>query len=248
MRPLIILMVAANVAVFLYWNVIETQERSPQPIAPAASTPTILTAAERPAPGAQCQSLGPVPNRQVLASVTAWLGDRYGAVVEREESLPAPPIYRVQLETASADLANRLAQRLRASGVNDIAVLPPEPGETAVIVAMGLFADRANADRRLQDLHRRGIDGQVTDIERNTSQWWVDFTSTDRPDTEALVRAVPAAVNIGLAPCVFAMPNEDQPADGIPKRRDSKPPTPGAPSTGLPSPSIGASRAKGAVV
>jgi len=247
MKRLVILLFIANVAVYLYGHYVDVPSTAPI----ARSTPpppTILTTAERPAPTAQCQSIGPMANRQLLTAVSAWLGDRFGTVSEREDSLPAPPVYRVQLETQSADLAARLAQRLRASGGGDIAVLPPEPGETAVIVAMGLFADHANADRRLQDLRRRGIDAHITEMERHTSQWWLDFTSVDSPDHDALVRAIPTAAAVTLAPCELSLPSEEPTTDSAPKPSTKAPTPPPGPATSLPTPKLGAGHSKGAVV
>ena len=87
MKRLVILLLIANGAVYLYGHFVDAS-----PTAPIARTaplpPTILTAAERPAPTPQCQSLGPMANRPLVMAVTAWLGDRFGAVSEREDSLP----------------------------------------------------------------------------------------------------------------------------------------------------------------
>ena len=247
MKRLVILLLIANGAVYLYGHFVDAS-----PTAPIARTaplpPTILTAAERPAPTSQCQSLGPMANRPLVMAVTAWLGDRFGAVSEREDSLPAPPEYRVQVDTESADLATRLAQRLRASGAGDIAVLPPEPGDTKVIVAMGLFADRANADRRLQEVRRRGIDAHISEMERHTSQWWLNFTAVNSPDHDALVRAIPAAAAVTLAPCELSLPGEEQPTGAAPDASKKTPVPPAGPSTGLPAPKLGVGHAKGAVV
>lgn len=214
MKRIALLLVLANCGVFLYWRYgdLASTDAPVAPVLPTSAPAPILLVSERPPPKPQCQSLGPVANRLILTAVERWLGDRFGALSEREAMAPASPVFRVQVTTPSADLATRLAQRLKASGVNDVAVLAPDPGETAVIIALGIFSDRANADRRVIDLRRHGVDPAISTIERQTSQWWLDFSSLESPDRDALVHAVPTASAVTLAPCELAGGNDDAPA------------------------------------
>jgi hypothetical protein len=236
MKKIAALLVLANAAIFLYWRYLNP----PAPALPAEKTAAparILLASERPAPTPECRSMGPLPNRQALAAVTHWMGDRYGELTEREATVAAPPAYRVQLETVSADQAARLAQRLRGLGLGDIAVLAPEPGETKVVVAMGLFGDRGNADRRVLDVRRHGVEPSILPIERHASQWWIDFTSLETPDLAELAHALTVGAAVALAPCEVAIPNDEGPTS----------PTPGtAPeSKGNSTPKLGGSRSSG---
>ena len=237
MKKIAALLLLGNATLFLYWRYLSPP--APMMVAEKAAPPArILLASERPAPTPECHSVGPLPNRQALAAVTHWMGDRFGELTEREATMPAPPSYRVQLETVSADQAARLAQRLRGLGLGDIAVLAPEPGETKVVVAMGLFSDRGNADRRVQDVRRHGIEPSILPMERHTSQWWIDFTSLETPDLAELVHSASVGTAVALAPCEVAVPS-DEPPTSAPQNAVPE-------SKGNVAPKLGSSRSSGA--
>ncbi len=242
MKWLVLLLVLANGAFLLYWHTlqpVQISERSGPALASVAPA-RILLAQERPAPTPQCQSLGPINNREILAAVNHWLGDAYGALTEREVNVAAAPVFRVQVQTPSADLATRLAQRVRSGGDGAVAVLPPEPGETTVVVALGLFADRSNADRRVLELHRHGVDAGILTIERHTSQWWIDFTAVATPNHAALIGAVSGTAAVTIVPCELMLPHEEEPAVTNPAPL----PVP----NGIPMPKLGADSGKRATV
>ena len=197
MRRLAALLLLGNFVLFMAYRYGSPAD-TVLPVASTAPAPRILLAAERPAPKPECRSIGPFASRLLMTKVSQWMADRFGPLNERDATVPAPPAYRVQIETQSADQAARLAQRLRAAAVGDIAVLAPEPGETAVIIAMGLFAERSNADRRIAELRRYGVDPRIAPIERHASQWWLDFTALESPDLAELARAVPTAKDVAL--------------------------------------------------
>lgn len=227
MKKIAAVLIIANVAVYWVWHYLAP----PAPVPPtekAAPPARILLASERPQPTAECRSVGPLSNRQVMTAVTRWMGARFGEVTEREATVPAPPMYRVQVETVSADQAARLAQRLRGLGLGDIAVLAPEPGGSTVIVAMGLFGDRGNADRRAMEMRRHGVEPAVFSMERHASQWWIDFTSLETPDLSDLARSVSAAGAVALAPCEVVIPGDEAPSlptpGATPEPKASPPP------------------------
>jgi hypothetical protein len=211
-RRLAILLLLGNFVLFLAYRY-ESPVEAASPVDPSATAPKILLASERPAPKPECRSVGPFASRLLMTKVSQWMADRFGPLTERDTTVAAPPAYRVQIETQSADQAARLAQRLRAAAVGDIAVLAPEPGETAVIVAMGLFSERANADRRVVELRRFAVEARIAPIERHASQWWLDFTALESPDLAALAREVPTARDTALAPCEATVPADEGPAD-----------------------------------
>jgi SPOR domain len=236
MKKLAAVLVIANVAVYWVWHYL-TPPASVPPTEKATPPARILLASERPQPTAECRSLGPLANRQAMTAVTRWMGERFGELTEREATVPAPPVYRVQVETVSADQAARLAQRLRGSGLADIAVLPPEPGESSVIVAMGLFGDRANADRRAMEMRRHGVEPAVFPMERHVSQWWIDFTSLETPDLSDLARTASVGTGVALAPCEVVIPGDEAPPSPAP----SATPDPKA----SPPPKLGGGRSSG---
>ena len=232
MRRLAVLLLLCNLVLFLAYRYASPPAVVP-PVAPTTSAPKILLATERPAPKPECRSVGPFASRLLMTRVSQWMADRFGPLTERDTTVPAPPAYRVQIEMQSADQAARLAQRLRAASAGDIAVLAPEPGETAVIVAMGLFAERSNADRRIAELRRFGVDPRIAPIERHASQWWLDFTALESPDLAELARAVPTARDVALAPCEATVPADEAPV---------------APEKTAPAPKPGGLRSSGAAV
>jgi uncharacterized lipoprotein YbaY len=226
MKRLLLSLAALNAGAYLYWHMTD---------APAIAVidhksvlpPTIQLAAERPPPAAQCQTLGPIKSADVLEAVKGWLGDRFGAVQNRQDAEDGSVLYRVDISVPDEAAANRLLQRLPNAGGKDVAVLPKRAKEGGVLISFGLFAERSGAERRLQEVRTRGIGAG---LELVHERWWLNFTSVDTPDAAELIKAVPAAEGVAVGPCP-----DQSPAEVVPDANEPATKVPQSPTTTQPS-------------
>jgi hypothetical protein len=242
-KRILLSLAALNAAAYLYWHLTDA------PVISAADHPSIVPpriqlASERPPPAARCQTLGPIKSADVLAAVKEWLGDRFGALQNRQDAEDGAVLYRVDVSVADVAAAQRLLQRLPNAGGKEAAVLPMRTKDGGVLISFGLFAERSGAERRLQDVRSRGI---AAGLELIHERWWLNFTSVDTPDAADLIKAVPAAEGVAVGPCP-----EQPPAEGVPDGNDpvlkapQSPPTP--PSTQSPTSKTAATRPRLAMI
>jgi hypothetical protein len=156
---------------------------------------------------ARCTSVGPFAE-QTLAERA--FGQLRGA--DREPSLRRVDAegaagFRVVLSAPSLERASSTAMRLRAAGVGDLEIVPPEAGGTQALVVLGTYSDRERAQRRAEDLRRYAIAPTVAEVTRSATSWWVDVLETTPAaslEPAALVRAVGSPPGVALVPCPAA--------------------------------------------
>ena len=222
-------LVFANVAVYAYLHLVAPP---PPPPAPAPAPHPLRLAGEPVAAAATpaCRSIGPLHDADVAQLVADWLKGAKRTATERTVEAAAPPSYWVITTRKSAALALRLVQQLRAAGVSDVEAVPPDVPDGETRVSLGVYTERARAERRILDLKGFSLAPTIVEQPRRAMQWWLDVEPAAdgaQVDVAALQRAVPAAAGVALGPCVLSLP----PADAMPDTPDSKPaPAPGAPA------------------
>jgi hypothetical protein len=133
--------------------------------------------------------------------------------------------------------------RLRAAGVADVEVLPPAAGATRAVVSLGIYGDRANAERRVEELRRYAVNAQVLEQPRADTAWWIDVDvapGASPVDVGALERALAGAGALVGETCPAvapATPAADAPGAAAPASAPAAPDAaPVAPGDAPPAP------------
>jgi hypothetical protein len=203
-------LVFANIVVFGYLRMVA---QPPPMAAPAASVPRLDLVGERHAPlvpaPLRCVSVGPLRDTDALHAVGEYLRGLGLKPRERSQESAAPPQYGVIATRKSAALAARIVQQLRAAGVADVELVPPAADQAEAQVSLGMYEDRARAERRIQDLKNYALSPTIVERPRRLTRWWLDLeTEGAAPpiDVAALLKAVPAAAGASPGPCVLQLP------------------------------------------
>jgi hypothetical protein len=224
MKALIAALVFLNALAFAYFRWVAP----PPPAPPMAPAPRALRLVGEPAPkgavpAASCRSIGPLRDADVSRLAMDWLKSTSREAHERSLEVDAPPTFWVVTVRKTPALALRLVQQLRAAGVTDVDVVPPDTGDGETRVSLGSYPDRPRAERRVLDLKGYALGPTILEQPRRVRQWWLDVEvggSAPAPDLAALVKAVPDAAGAGLGPCVVTLP------PGDPEPAAVKPPAP----------------------
>jgi hypothetical protein len=221
MKRWIAVLLFANVAVYAYLHLIVVPTPPPAP----TPSPHPLRLADEPAAASAapaCRSIGPLHDADVAQLVADWLKGAKRTATERTAEAEAPPSYWVITTRKSAALALRLVQQLRTAGVTDVEAVPPDVPDGETRVSLGVYPERARAERRILDLKGYSLAPAIVEQPRRAMQWWLDVepAADGAPiDVAALLHAVPAAAGAALSPCVLSLP----PADAAPDAPDANP-------------------------
>ncbi|HET7842903.1 MAG TPA: SPOR domain-containing protein [Xanthomonadales bacterium] len=141
-----------------------------------AATAELSEAPEEPAEAQRdrCISLGPFPSQSDLRRALNALTPAVRRIQFRESRtsqsrgfivyLPAPP---------TREQALAVARELYGKGVRDYYVVTA--GEQQNTISLGLFKERANADRRLADLRGLGFAPSVSERTETLPVYWIDY-------------------------------------------------------------------------
>lgn len=206
-------LVFANIVVFGYLRMVA---EPPPMVAPAASVPRLDLVGERLAPVVpaplRCVSVGPLRDTDAVRAVGEYLKGLGLTPRERSQESAAPPQYAVIATRKSAAIAARIVQQLGAAGVADVELVPSAADQAEAQVLLGVYEDRARAERRIQDLKNYALSPTIVQRPRRLTRWWLDL-ETDRAappiDVAALLKAVPAAAGASPGPCVLQLPPAD---------------------------------------
>jgi hypothetical protein len=251
LRALLLVLLFANLAFLAWTQLIGEPARRVVPPDPGPSIPRLQLASERggAGPAARCTSIGPFADQAVAERAVLWLrGERRDPRL-RTTRRDVGTGYWVMIDTPTMQQAARVSMRLRAAGVADVEVLPPAAEATRAVVSLGIYSDRANADRRVDELRRYAVNPQVVEQRRSESTWWIDVdvaAGAGPVDIGALERAVDGARGLVGETCPVVAPTgagaAPTPGDaaGAPDASPAPPatnPTPAAPPTSVPAPS-----------
>jgi hypothetical protein len=230
------LLVIANVLWFVYaqWQALPTP-----PVSHAPAVPSLKLVSEAPIAAARCVRIGPWSNAQTAEALRAWLERAHFEFHEHRIEATGPVTFAVTLVSASANAAASISAQLKARGFTDFEVLPPQASAVETTLALGHFSDRGSAQQRVMQLEQWGIHASVAAPVLPAAGGWFEVSvAADAPAPVAsdVVRAVPSADGITVAPCpvespttppgVSPAPHEDNPA-GAPNKL-GVPPTDGS--------------------
>lgn len=205
LRALVFLLLALNLGAAVWQLSARRGEPAPARTALAAVAPLELLSEREgpPAAGAElalapsgpgsrldeaCGSLGPFDNQADTRSVLNALAPAVTRIRIREEQTRRTRGYWVHLPAAaSREAALASARRLAELGVRDYYVVTA--GEAQNTVSLGLFREKANAERRQAEIVALGLAPQTNERSEELPVYWLDFALADpaaRPDTGTL--------------------------------------------------------------
>jgi hypothetical protein len=181
----------------------------------------------------RCLSVGPYVEQAAAERAVSLVRAPQRDVNLRHTEAEGSVSYRVVVATATLQLANSTAIRLRAAGVGDLEVIPPQAGATEAAVALGVYADRERAQRRIDELRRYEVTPVLLEVPRSISSWWLDVTeraANPAFDAVSLMKLIAAPAGIAVTPCAAPGTSKALATEGhtTPAR------TPRLPAAGLP--------------
>lgn len=204
MRRVLIVLLALNIAFFGYAH-LAGEQPAPGPAEAPAPIPRLALLSElKPPPGPSCLSVGPFAEHAIAEQAASWLRGAHHVSRERSVEVDGPATYWVALTTKTLQEAARVSMQLKAAGASDVEVTPPGANQTAATVSLGIYSERARAERRVGELRRLGVNAPIVVQQHKVTQWWLDVPQRagDPPlDPGALHQAVPAAAGAAVAPC-----------------------------------------------
>lgn len=228
MKRLLLALVFANVAFFGYTRLVGDTTPPPPPAQPIPRL--VLLGETAPAPGL-CRSVGPFLERSVLEQASTWLRSAHYESHERETVVDGPTDYVVTAAAQTLKQAEQTVMRLKAAGVSDLGVVAPNAERPTALIQLGLYTERANADKRVAELRRFAVSATISEQSHRVSAWWLDVPLAARqssPDAAALTKAlgVPDAVSVDACPGTPAA----EPAAPAPAAAPNQPPSGAAPA------------------
>ncbi|HEY1899365.1 MAG TPA: SPOR domain-containing protein [Steroidobacteraceae bacterium] len=224
MRAPIIILVFANLA-FAAWALLVDRPVN-SPAARDISHLTRLVLASEPAPGTpanagrtgppgqaggtaatnpHCVTVGPFGDLAIAAAAASLLQSRGFTPTQRDEPGQDLVAYWVYLDNVPSETeANRLLQKLRASGLTDARVMPVTTAQEARRVSVGLFYEKAGAERRARQVKSLGLTPMLTEQHQSQATYWVDINLTSpgqSVSTEGLLPSAAAGAHLEIRDC-----------------------------------------------
>ncbi len=241
MKAALYLVAFANIA-FLGWMLLigEPAREPPAPVGVAA-IPTLKLAVESSSPtqagappstGTRCVTVGPFLDAAQTAKAAALLHGEKLAPRQRAEETSGGTSFAVVIALPSNAEATRTAMRLRSAGIKDIEV-------SEARLAVGTFADHAEAEARVSALRRFGVAPAIEESARTLQAFWldVDLGPTDHAVDVAAIQATAGGnAALVLKGCAAATEPAAAPAAGAgPPSANGGPAVPGDRPGGRPS-------------
>ena len=165
-------------------------------------TPIELNAAPEPLERSPiCLNLGPFDTPQALRKATEVLGPQVGRLQYREAQIEQLRGYRVFLpatETRAEALSH--ARYLADRGVRDYYVVTA--GDAENTLALGLFREKANAERRLAEIIKLGVKAKMEATTEQRPQWWLEIAIAEGFDWRAALAGAGKDLKEQSIPCL----------------------------------------------
>lgn len=159
--------------------------------------------AEKMAFNQSCLSVGPFDNLDNSAHAAALLKAKGFDTRQRAEEGPMTEGYWVYIGglNTQADTDHAL-ETLERSGIKDALVMPETP-DAGRRVSLGVYSERARAERRAQAVGQTGLKAQIADRKLPVSLYWVDLTPPPGISTVPLQDLFAQGVSsrIAVEPC-----------------------------------------------
>jgi hypothetical protein len=199
-RVLVILLLAMNIGVAVWWSL----HPDPQPLRHSPTEPavaglellseleargSVAELAEAPQPiqpsaGAVCQRIGPFLTQADLRRAVGALTPAVQRIQFRETRTLARRGYWVYMPPqASRDSALATARELAARGLRDYYVVTA--GDRQNTISLGLFRELENARQRQSDVQSMGFAAELGERTEDVPQYWIDIAAAPEFDWRA---------------------------------------------------------------
>ena len=122
-----------------------------------------------------CISIGPLPNRVVVAEANKLLSQAGFDAVQRVAQGEVWLGYWVYIDAIETQAeANDIVAELTSSGIDEAYVIAG--GNNGSIVSLGVFSVQARADQRLADTRNLGYEPVIADRSQPGDVFWLDVT------------------------------------------------------------------------
>ncbi|TKR29615.1 SPOR domain-containing protein [Luteimonas gilva] len=219
-RALIVLLIAINLGVAMWWllrpDVVAPAAAATPPGVPrlqllseakplAASAPAQaapVAAAQTPPPPAapnQCFSLGPFADAAAMRAAETRLRPQVVRLRAREAAAAPARAYSVVLPPfASRELAQAATEKIKAAGFDDYLLI--NTGDDANGIALGRYGSQDTAQRRQAALRAAGFDAQIRPVGEAAAAGpsWLDIEARADADRARLRQAAGAAQSPAL--------------------------------------------------
>lgn len=221
LRAVALLLVCLNLGAAVWWWLhVPTSRVTPEPALPAGVA-RLQMLSERPesplaSPAAvgDCRSIGPFDSIDALRAAMHRLEPQVERIQLRE--LPHLQLvgYRVYLPPApSRETALTRTAQLAARGIRDYYLVTAGAQENTI--ALGLFRELGNAERRRDELKAKGFAAVLEPRSEEGLRWWIDLVAAADFDWRAaLGTAVTPALD--AQPCAGTAAAEPAAVDDVP--------------------------------
>ena len=142
---------------------------------PPAQRAALASPQSMPKPPPVCVSVGPFDDAVVAAKAVAVLQAKSFAPRQRAAQSPAIQRFWVYLDGFANDAAvTRALHTLEHGGIDDAEAMPPDASGRQI--SLGLFSDKAHADRRVQAVRKMGLKPKVSQRTVPGTVYWLDLT------------------------------------------------------------------------
>ena len=219
MRALLLTLLFINLAYFGYTRLGGDAGEAKEPADVGPPVPRLTLVGEGEQTPARCSTVGPFTTQAAAQRAAAWLlGSRYGSRL-RSADAPGASSYWVAITTKTLQDATKIGLRLRAAGVTDLVIMPPEAGATDAIVSLGIYSERDHAEKRITDLRRYAVAPKVIEQPHTVTTWWLDVdiaTGEAGPDVAGIAKSSGESGSLRTAACAAAAPTAAAPTTPTP--------------------------------
>ena len=137
-----------------------------------------------------CERIGPIREAEAAASLRARLGTLSAAAEVKEVEEMQIRGYWVYLpQSNDREAALTLARQLAAGGIRDSYVVTAGANENTI--SLGMFSDRINADKRIQQIAALGFNPKRIERGDLEKRYWVEYrAATDSKRAVGALRGV----------------------------------------------------------
>ena len=137
-----------------------------------------------------CERIGPIREAEAAASLRARLGALSAAAEVKEVEEMQIRGYWVYLpQSVDREAALALARQLAAGGIRDYYVVTAGANENTI--SLGMFSDRINADKRVQQIAALGFNPKRIERGDLEKRYWVEYrAATDSKRAVGALRGV----------------------------------------------------------
>jgi len=167
-----------------------------------AERPTPHTAQKTSLSPTACLSAGPFGDPAASGQATALLKTKGLEPRQRTEPGQASQSYWVYVGSLSQSEADGALVALERNGIQDARVVP-ENGDAGRRLSLGIYSERARAERRAEAVRQSGLKAEIAERKLSGTLYWVDLMAAPGIDAVAVQNLLAERVNsrMTVQPC-----------------------------------------------